>query len=344
MIKVLRILAGIFFLTFWCIKGTIIVAMESSSDLEEDISDSEEQSDESDHMSPPSAKSAQSIWKQKYKKKKTLISRSNSLGLPPLYAAARSFVRAGVIDEDQKTILHHVVITDNSLGWIEQVIRDNPALCYMRDKDGQTPLDLAVLCGNKHAIKVLLKQEVETLEKVVANLLLKEGNINAVIDEKKNTVLHLAAAHGYIEVVKALLQKKAKINARARNGITPLHMAVRNNQIKIIKLLLEHGAKVDARDNYGKTALHIAAFYGYRDTVEKLIEKEAQIDIQDLEGRTSLYIATQRRNENVVEVLIKKNADVNICDINGRTPLQIAQEYEYSNIVLILHGEATKAN
>ena len=90
-------------------------------------------------------------------------------------------------------------------------------------------------------------------------------------DVKSNTPLHLAASHGYPEVVKFLLASNADVNARTKNGNAPIEWAAYNGHADVIALLLANKADVNAKDNAGWTPLHTAAYQGHKGAVELLI-------------------------------------------------------------------------
>jgi prolyl 4-hydroxylase len=63
-----------------------------------------------------------------------------------------------------------------------------------------------------------------------------------------STLLHKVALSGDHEEVKRLLKEKVHlVNVRDVNGWTPLHEAVRNGDVDIVQALLDHGADINAR-------------------------------------------------------------------------------------------------
>lgn len=63
------------------------------------------------------------------------------------------------------------------------------------------------------------------------------------ISENKLTCLHLAVQINSVEIVKALIEKGADVNAITERGVTPLHLAIVKKQpADIIKVLVENGA------------------------------------------------------------------------------------------------------
>jgi len=77
-----------------------------------------------------------------------------------------------------------------------------------------------------------------------------------------NKQLLKAAGDGQKEMVKALLEAGAEVNARDNDGWTALHVAAGRGRTEVVKALLEAGADVNATDGGGWTARHWAAGYG----------------------------------------------------------------------------------
>ena len=77
----------------------------------------------------------------------------------------------------------------------------------------------------------------------------------------QRTPLHFAAEHGAMALVRALLRRKANVNAVDKVGETPLFYAARGDSVAVLKLLVEAGAK-NARNRKGETAHDIAIAHG----------------------------------------------------------------------------------
>ncbi|MBF6640028.1 ankyrin repeat domain-containing protein [Flavobacterium sp. J49] len=71
------------------------------------------------------------------------------------------------------------------------------------------------------------------------------------------TPLCNAIVKGDLTTVKKFIEYGSDVN-ESMNGVTPLMLAARYNKVEIIKVLLEKGARPDAKDDKGFTALKYA--------------------------------------------------------------------------------------
>lgn len=76
-----------------------------------------------------------------------------------------------------------------------------------------------------------------------------------------------------------------------------------NGDVDVVRALLEKGANVNAKDSDGETALMKAAYYGYADVVRVLIEKGASADAKNRLGETALQLARLKNRADIVDLL-----------------------------------------
>ena len=115
--------------------------------------------------------------------------------------------------------------------------------------------------------------------------------------------LHWAAAYGFVDVVKILLEHGADVNPRNVDGITPLHLATVAGHVDVARILLEHGADVNTKNEDNQTPLHYAATEGHAVVARLLLEHGADPSIRDKDGRTPLDIAREKGHKEVVRVI-----------------------------------------
>ena len=75
---------------------------------------------------------------------------------------------------------------------------------------------------------------------------------------RRHPALHRLPA-GKLEVVKALIKAKAKVNQAAENGCTPLLIASEQGKLEVVKALIKAKAKVNQATEDGATPLYIAS-------------------------------------------------------------------------------------
>eukprot|EP01102_Stenamoeba_stenopodia_P003992 TRINITY_DN14124_c0_g1_i1.p1 TRINITY_DN14124_c0_g1~~TRINITY_DN14124_c0_g1_i1.p1 ORF type:complete len:948 (-),score=229.86 TRINITY_DN14124_c0_g1_i1:61-2904(-) len=98
-------------------------------------------------------------------------------------------------------------------------------------------------------------------------LLLENNGGEALLshqNKRGDTPLHIACLHGYEQVCKTFIAKKASPNTRNVHGETPLIYAIMAGRIQLVKYIIENGG-----DLYAK---------GYRDTPLSSIVTEANLD------------------------------------------------------------------
>ena len=142
---------------------------------------------------------------------------------------------------------------------------------------------------------------------------------------KGGAPLHLAASHGYLDIVALLIEYRAAVDILQDFGWTPLHEAARNGHTSVVSLLIENGANPDKRTISGWTPLEFAAAYGWFHTAKLLVEEEADINIQSTGGWTPLHSAIKNGHTHVAQFLIQRNAALKATG-DGWTPLHQAAE------------------
>ncbi|MFP3015734.1 MAG: ankyrin repeat domain-containing protein [Wolbachia sp.] len=112
----------------------------------------------------------------------------------------------------------------------------------------------------------------------------------------KATLLHFAAGCGCKNIVVALIESGANVNARDKNGCTPLHYAAVNSFKDVVEILVVNGAYVNAHDNHGFAPSFYAAKWGYRDIATFLLRSEANFEPRtEMEVESAEQVAPAER-------------------------------------------------
>lgn len=139
---------------------------------------------------------------------------------------------------------------------LHEILASQPAAVNEFSKDGWTPLHLAAFFGHESCARTL----------IAAGAPVNERGRN----QMQNMPLHAAAAGRKVDVVIALLEGGAAVNARQHGGWTALHAAAQNGDISIGHVLIGGGADVKARADNNQTALDLAILKGNQDMVDML--------------------------------------------------------------------------
>lgn len=128
--------------------------------------------------------------------------------------------------------------------------------------------------------------------KQVVALLRAGADANTKCREQFNErPLHRAAAGGHVGVVQALLQSRAKVDAKGRDGMRPLHYSAACGHVNAVRALLGAGASVHDVTTSGQTALHVAASRGMVAAAVVLVQAGASMQVKDKAGITPLDVA-----------------------------------------------------
>ncbi|XP_067906214.1 protein phosphatase 1 regulatory subunit 12A isoform X6 [Heterodontus francisci] len=150
------------------------------------------------------------------------------------------------------------------------------------NSEGETPLDIA----EEEAMEELLQEEIsrqgvdiEAARKEEERIMLRDarqwlnsGQINDSRHPKSGgTALHVAAAKGYSEVLKLLIQAGYDVNIKDYDGWTPLHAAAHWGKEETCRILVESFCDMEMINKVGQTAFDVADedILGYLEELQK---------------------------------------------------------------------------
>lgn len=148
--------------------------------------------------------------------------------------------------------------------------------------------------------------------RTVRALILKKADVNAT-ETDGSTALLWAAYNGNLEMTKALLAAGAKADQANRYGLTPLLQASGTGDTAIIAALLKAGASPNLTHPQGETALMAAARAGHDDSVRLLVANGANVNAADkFQEQTALMWAAAEGHVKVVQTLLEVGANPNM--------------------------------
>ena len=129
-----------------------------------------------------------------------------------------------------------------------------------------------------------------------------------VTDDYGWKALHRSALSGTYDLVKFFADNGTDIYLKTREGMNCLHIAAAKAHLNLCKALMKiHNFKGDMADNYGWTALHRSALNGSYDLVKLFAENGTDIYLKTREGMNCLHFAASRAHLNLCKALMKKH-------------------------------------
>ena len=109
-------------------------------------------------------------------------------------------------------------------------------------------------------------------------------------DDNGDTLLHYAAAHNHLPVIKYLLHEiKCSPHLTNNEGQTVLHLAAKHGHVELLKYIIEETqCPLTPTDDYGQTPLFLAAGNGQLDVV-KYFTLEKQCDINFVTSSKEIF-------------------------------------------------------
>ncbi|GFO12373.1 ankyrin repeat [Plakobranchus ocellatus] len=164
---------------------------------------------------------------------------------------------------------------------------------------GQKLLD-AIKSGNMKAVDDLLNDHQKDEHKQIS-----QDHLNAALLE--------ACRAGWKFFVHKLVRSGATVcNEQNKNCTTALHIAAQHGFLDIVNFLLHKGADVNAVDENVNTALILAVNpAGYTEMLVILLAHDAEVDAQNSEEMTALMKAVEARDIDAIIILLFARADEN---------------------------------
>ena len=204
--------------------------------------------------------------------------------------------------------------------------------------------------------KILAAIQEDAVETVITLLLdhsddCMRTDINAVLDDKGHTVLHLAAALGKVALLEALIQNGAEIHRGNFSGETALMRAVTsplNHEAQtFLPVLTALRGTLRTMDGCKRTVLHHVAHVSgvkghaasarfYMESILIWVEKHqgksftGLLDLKDESGDTALNISARVGSMALVGMLRECGADAGIANKFGMKPKDFGVDVEVS--------------
>lgn len=227
----------------------------------------------------------------------------------------------------------HIAVIHNNLPVVAALLESDRINVNVKDKDGNSPLMLACEKGFEDIALLLISHK-----SIDVNAQNKDGHTALILSSVK--------VGGKIKIVEALIDKKADLDIRLRDGRSALVAATMFGHEHIAIKLIEAGSSLDFDAIYSHTALIIACHEGHEQVAKKLLDYGAKTNIQDKQGRTALMMAALKGHTGIVESLLAVKSDekikgfpnrkkevpsVGLKDAKGETAAMLAKSHGFQD-------------
>jgi ankyrin repeat protein len=157
--------------------------------------------------------------------------------------------------------------------------------------------------------------------------------------------LVVAAKNDDLQAVRALIAKRANVNAPARDGSTALLWATYNSNLEMARVLIDAVAPINTPNHYGITPLLQASRSGDAPLIAALLKAGADFAVTHPDGETPLMAASRTGRVDAVRLLLEAGANVNVADsYQQQTALMWAATEGHTEVVKTLLGAGADPN
>jgi ankyrin repeat protein len=312
------------------------------------------------------------------------------IAVPPQnhQAAIKLLLNSGIDphlrDDYGDTPLHALISLNRSPETVKTLL-DGDVDITARNINGQTPLFLAVKEDRLALVPLLLSRGADIFAADNSGITpfdyamrLKGPILDALIspetaqqqDSAGNTILHLAVKNkGDTLIIAKIVDQRANINVRNREGDTALHIAARMNNREAGEYILSKDANIfyansagesplyialthasgvlewmfnhktaAAHDGLGNTMLHYVALWKLDRHIPFIIQKGISTEAANATGETPLFWAVKYDGASTVWTLLQAKANLHARDSQGNSVLHAAVRWNAKNAVNTLLG------
>ncbi len=212
----------------------------------------------------------------------------------------------------------------------QNLMRDNPQLDVLdQNASGITHLFAVIQAGCASMVSMFVR-DTDLGDRLPESIL---------FDAMEN-----APAHSQVELVGALIEAGANVNAKANAKQTSLGTAIALEQPVVAKYLIDAGADVNTATLNHSFPLIEASKKGYNHLVSQLIRQGADLNQRDSLNRTALLAAVAKEQPRLVDTLLRAGANPLLKDNNGINAVMLAETKNLKKIHTLLTSNASADN
>ncbi|KAF7618496.1 hypothetical protein AFLA_000150 [Aspergillus flavus NRRL3357] len=129
--------------------------------------------------------------------------------------------------------------------------------------------------------------------------------------------IYLLCRRRRLECVKQRLDQGVDVNMKKDAGETALSQAAANGFADVVRFLVNHGAHIDIQNRKHEPPLAQAAKYGHEEVVRVLLEQRVdvnRINQNDDKDMTAVHTAAEHGQDEVVRLLLANGAHIDVKD------------------------------
>lgn len=214
----------------------------------------------------------------------------------------------------------HIACRKGMLGIVSVLLKAHAGIDE-KNKNEEAPIDVAAKGGFEPIVRALFTEGAAHL-KNVPGIAVKHGHLSIIkfikeikdeallkdVDENGNTLFHLAAQAGYVEIAKELIgfDQVYYLDKPNHHGLLPIHLAAEQGRDEFLQnIFFNRNTNLNEGDKKNnQTPLHLAVRHGRIKTVEMLsANSDVNLEEKDSQNKTPLAYAMEEGNTKIREIL-----------------------------------------
>ncbi|KAI6655245.1 WD40 repeat-containing protein [Oopsacas minuta] len=185
---------------------------------------------------------------------------------------------ANLKSDDMATTPIHSAAYGGHVRVLDYFLKECNTDVNLLNTNGKVPLYQATIQGHTSCVQLLLRHG---------------ADVNHTLSDQGETLVHIAVKENRRQILRALLEHKAKPDEAMKNGKTPLMLAVEQDNVEFIPLIMSYGITLIKKDTNGNTVFHLLAKHGSIKSSKYLLRRVSLIS-----GVTQEYQLYKNKNSN----------------------------------------------
>ncbi|XP_064594231.1 protein phosphatase 1 regulatory subunit 16A [Zonotrichia leucophrys gambelii] len=196
----------------------------------------------------------------------------------------------------------HAAATCGHLRLVQLLVQRGADLLAL-NSDGNMPYDLCEDEATLECLESAMAQQGITQERIeearaateramvteIRQLIRDGEELDTPRGQHGGTLLHVAAAHGFLEAAELLLEHRARPDVCDADGWQPLHAAACWGQVPLAELLVAHGAELGAKSLLDETPLDVCG------------DEEVRAKLLELKHKRAAVLKCQERHKGLLQ-------------------------------------------